>query len=67
MLLFFAVGSGLEPRLSPRLLPRPGAARRAFAQARGNAAQAAWAYPIIPCDATPAGGQFSSFMPSDRP
>src|SRR5690606_15797473 len=24
-------------------------------------------HPIIPCEATPAGGQFSSFMPSDRP
>ena len=23
--------------------------------------------PIIPCEAMPAGGQFSSFMPSDRP
>ena len=57
----------LKPRLTPRLHPLPGAARRAFAQARGNAAQAAWTHPIMPCEAIPAGGQFSSFMPSDRP
>src|SRR5690606_23719977 len=25
------------------------------------------AQPIIPCEAMPAGGQFSSFMPRDRP
>ena len=27
----------------------------------------AWRQPIIPCEAIPAGGQFSSFIPSDRP
>ena len=43
----------------------PGAGRSH--KARSSAAQSPCAYPIIPCEATPAGGQFSSFMPSDRP
>jgi len=57
----------LEPRLSPRLLALPGAERRAFASGARHAAQPPLAYPIIPCEAMPVGGQFSSFMPSDRP
>src|SRR6476469_6894274 len=66
-LTFVAESSFRSLALLPRLLPRPGAARRAFARARGDAARAARGQPIMPCEATPAGGQFSSFMPSDRP
>ena len=49
--------------------PPPGRHDRAFANARtamGRAAQAS-SHPSMPWLATPAGGQFSSFMPSDRP
>ncbi|MFD0322320.1 hypothetical protein [Lysobacter gummosus] len=45
-------------------------ARRSAPGVRPNARLCranAGTHPIIPCEAIPAGGQFSSFMPRDRP